>query len=93
MAQTDRQTDEHGNSMTNSAQWGRVGENGLMHAESPFKKSLFRMVWDPVVKPTIQRTTLRLIFSLSKTPMESVLEEEIYLYFYSHTFLGYITNV
>ena len=29
MAQTDRQTHthEHGDSMTNSAQWGRVGEN------------------------------------------------------------------
>ena len=26
MAQTDRHTDGHGNSMTNSAQWGRVGE-------------------------------------------------------------------
>ena len=24
---TDRQTDGHGDSMTNSAQWGRVGEN------------------------------------------------------------------
>ena len=33
MAQTNRQTDistdGHGNSMTNSAQWGRVGENAL----------------------------------------------------------------
>ena len=28
MAQTDRHTDGHGDSMTNSAQWGRVGENG-----------------------------------------------------------------
>ena len=27
MGQTDRQTDGHGNSMTNSAQRGRVGEN------------------------------------------------------------------
>ena len=27
MAQTHRQTDRHGDSMTNSAQWGRVGEN------------------------------------------------------------------
>ena len=27
--QTDRHTDGHGNSMTNSAQWGRVGENAL----------------------------------------------------------------
>ena len=26
--QTNRQTDGHGDSMTNSAQWGRVGENG-----------------------------------------------------------------
>ena len=26
MAQTDTQTDGHGNYMTNSAQWGRVGE-------------------------------------------------------------------
>ena len=25
---TDRHTDGHGDSMTNSAQWGRVGENG-----------------------------------------------------------------
>ena len=25
--QTDTQTDGHGDSMTNSAQWGRVGEN------------------------------------------------------------------
>ena len=25
--QTDTQTDRHGDSMTNSAQWGRVGEN------------------------------------------------------------------
>ena len=25
--QADRQTDGHGDSMTNSAQWGRVGEN------------------------------------------------------------------
>ena len=27
MAQTHRHTDGHGDSMTNSAQWGRVGEN------------------------------------------------------------------
>ena len=27
MAQTDTQTHGHGDSMTNSAQWGRVGEN------------------------------------------------------------------
>ena len=27
MAQKDTQTDGHGDSMTNSAQWGRVGEN------------------------------------------------------------------
>ena len=27
--QTHRQTDGHGDSMTNSAQWGRVGENTL----------------------------------------------------------------
>ncbi len=27
--QTDRQTDGHGDSMTNSAQWGRVGENAI----------------------------------------------------------------
>ena len=26
--QTHRHTDGHGDSMTNSAQWGRVGENG-----------------------------------------------------------------
>ena len=28
--QTDTQTDGHGDSMTNSAQWGRVGENAIM---------------------------------------------------------------
>ena len=41
MAQTDTQThistDGHGDSMTNSAQWGRVGEN---------VRSLALMVWD-----------------------------------------------
>ena len=31
MAQTDTQTDGHGDSMTNSAQWGRVGEK---HSQS-----------------------------------------------------------
>ena len=30
MAQTDKQTHGHGNSMTNSAQWGRVGENNQL---------------------------------------------------------------
>ena len=30
MAQTDTQTDGHGDSMTNSAQWGRVGEKNLL---------------------------------------------------------------
>ena len=28
--QTDRQTHGHGDSMTNSAQWGRVGENWFL---------------------------------------------------------------
>ena len=31
--QTDRQTHRHGDSMTNSAQWGRVGENSTSGAD------------------------------------------------------------
>ena len=36
MVQTDTHTDGHGDSMTNSAQWGRVGEN-----TSGFLRALF----------------------------------------------------
>ena len=37
--QTHRHTDGHGDSLTNSAQWGRVGENGKtnIYAKSPLK--------------------------------------------------------
>ena len=35
--QTHRQTDGHGDSMTNSAQWGQVGENPLQLAHSGYQ--------------------------------------------------------
>ena len=35
MAQAHRQTDGHGDSMTNSAQWARVGENLIKLHKSP----------------------------------------------------------
>ena len=41
MAQTDRQTDGHGDSMTNSAQWGRVGENYEYLVQIGIWKTLF----------------------------------------------------
>ena len=39
--QTDRQTDGHGDSMTNSAQRGRVGENQIRHFSTQYKGFLF----------------------------------------------------
>ena len=36
-AQTDRQTHGHGDSMTNSAQWGRVGENAVGYTHGLFE--------------------------------------------------------
>ena len=35
---TDRQTDGYGDSMTNSAQWGRVGENFKEHIAEVYAK-------------------------------------------------------
>ena len=37
MAQTDRHLHGHGDSMTNSAQWGRVGENVVTRTAPPTK--------------------------------------------------------
>ena len=51
MAQTDRQTHEHGDSMTNSAQWGRVGENSQIGSNCVFNKRLQKL--GIVVKPTV----------------------------------------
>ena len=36
MAQTERQTDGHGDSMTNSAQWGQVAENEAYNTIASF---------------------------------------------------------
>ena len=48
MAQTNKQTDGRGDSMTNSAQWGRVGEN-LENATLPrslaFQMSVLDRFW------------------------------------------------
>ena len=43
MAQTHRQTDGHGDSMTNSAQWGRVGEKALIKL---FELDLISRIFD-----------------------------------------------
>ena len=47
--QTDRHTDGHGDSMTNSAQWGRVGENLLCGGASRwrvcYQRGLPRLVY------------------------------------------------
>ena len=42
MAQTDKQTHGHGDSMTNSAQWGRVGEKLLSFYSDIWKAVAYR---------------------------------------------------
>ena len=74
MAQTDTQThistDGHGDSMTNSAQWGRVGENCLD------KKSQ----WSG------RRPTLKVNFSAHLSPIVSQFAVQNYHLYYSQIF-------
>ena len=54
MAQTETQTDGHGDYMSNSAQWGRVGEKRI----TPFLNESYALVW---------RKQLKAFFNIDQT--------------------------